>query len=510
MGAVSRVFSGGVAVWLTIVTTFVTQLVSVPIYLSHWSSGVYGTWIAIQASTGLLTILDQGHQQYLQNEFLRLGANDRLAVRRLFWSAAPVAILIGGTQLTVVWVLVHFGCLKSLFGGDESLLAASSTIVLAYLVHWVLLGSVGGIAVRVVSPFGYYPRMTWWNVKLGFIPSVLPLLAVSAGFPMLKTGCVWVGALFLVALPQLWDIAHLFIKERLFPIAPEWRLGARTFFKSQSLVLKILVDMARSQGTRILLAPLAGAVELANFATMRTGSNVALQALGTITNPLMPELMRFLNRRDQSRSEAAFAMVWIVLIALMTPCVVVLQAVVAPLFEMWTRGKVPFDPALFALLSLGVLVYALAQPAMAVVMGNNLLRSQVLIAVIAALVVVGSMFLLVPRMGILGAGVSLLTGELVAAEGYRFATRVWLRDNGLAWPHRQAAIASLSVWIAAAAMGTIVCWPSAKWISLPIFLILLACNLWRYWRALPDIATQRAFALLAAVPGVRRLYLKRA
>ena len=148
---------------------------------------------------------------------------------------------------------------------------------------------------------------------------------------------------------------------------PDIMLGLTTVLKSQVLTLKSLLEMLRQVGVRLVLVPLVGMGEMVAFSTMRTGANTALQGLGTITDPILPELMRFLNQRDQARMETAFSTVWIILIAAMAPSVMMLQVIVSPLFEIWTHGKIPFDPVLFASLSAGVLVYASAQPAMAVV-----------------------------------------------------------------------------------------------------------------------------------------------
>jgi hypothetical protein len=151
---------------------------------------------------------------------------------------------------------------------------------------------------------------------------------------------------------------------------------------------------------------------------------------------------------------------------------------------------------LFMLLSSGVLVFAAAQPAMVIVTGNNLLRQQVVLAAAAATLVLGGMFLLVPRLGIAGAGVALLVAELVATIGYRNAAQRWLRANGLEWPRRLSRIAAGSVAIAAAGMALSVVFPRGRWPIVAATELLLGWNLLRYWQALPPLATQRARAAL--------------
>jgi O-antigen/teichoic acid export membrane protein len=257
----------------------------------------------------------------------------------------------------------------------------------------------------------------------------------------------------------------------------------------------------RQQGVRLVLAPLTGATGLATFATMRTGANVALQGLNTIINPLLPDLMRFLHDRDQKRSEAAFATIWIVVIVLLAPGVVILQVFIQPFFIFWTQGKISFDPLLFALLSLGVLIYAIVQPAMAVVIGNNLTRLQLALAAMAAAVLFALLFILVPAVGILGAAIALLAAEIAAAVGYKISAVRWLKQNNLAWPDRAFGHALIAVSIAAAALTTVVVVPEYNWLILVVSLLCFGLNARRYWLILPSIALESARTIGVRVQG---------
>jgi O-antigen/teichoic acid export membrane protein len=278
-------------------------------------------------------------------------------------------------------------------------------------------------------------------------------------------------------------------------------LGYSNFRKSLPLLGKSLFENIRQQGVRLILAPLSGPAGLAAFSTMRTGANVALQGLNTIINPLVPDLMRFLHDRDQQRSEAAFATIWIVLVALMAPGVVILQAFVEPFYLIWTQGKIDFNPLLFALLSLGVLVYAVIQPAIAVVVGNNLTKTQLHLTALSGVIVLGVLIALVPLIGILGAAIGLLLGEIVAAVGYKIYAKRWLRENDLLWPRHAFHLAVFSVCVSAVALGALVWFPEYTWAILIVSMALFAWNLLRFWKQLPDIVNQSALRILRRVPG---------
>jgi O-antigen/teichoic acid export membrane protein len=254
--------------------------------------------------------------------------------------------------------------------------------------------------------------------------------------------------------------------------------------------------MVRHQGVRLALVPMTGVSEMAAFSTMRTGANFALQGLSTITVPVMPELMRYLVARDQPRMESTFAIVWLVLCAVLSPVVLVIQALAPELFPIWTRGKIAFDPALFSMLSTGVLVFALAQPAAAVVAGNNLVRSQLAVSLFAAVITVGGMLMFVPMYGIRGAAMALLSAELINLFFYVMRASAWMRGNDMRWPLHAFSAATLSVITAAVGLSAMTFFPESLTQCLAISLVLEALVALFYWRQLPTIARARAFGLL--------------
>ncbi|TGD82223.1 hypothetical protein [Hymenobacter wooponensis] len=510
MSTASRLISGSAASWVQIGVTVISQMALVPLYLSHWSVVTFGVWIAIQTLGSVISILDLGHQEFLAYEFLRIGTTRRPALSRHLWSGISIGILLSLVQLLIITGLLVTGALPYFLGktdvANPALIRDAGIVLLLQGITWLICTSMSGLFFRALAPFGYYPRMAWWGLAYSVACSVAPVAAVLLGAGLLITGIVTAVTGLVIALPLYLDLFRLLRQEQVRFVRPSLRLGVKNFVRSLAITGRVLLENARQQGVRLLLAPLAGAAGLAAFSTMRTGANVALQGLNTVVNPMMPELMRFLHQRDQARSEVAFGTIWFVLVAVMAPATVVFQAVVEPLYALWTRGKVPFDPILFATLSLTVLVYAVVQPAMAVVRGNNLLRPQLLLSAAAAAVVVGGIVALVPLTGILGGGLALLAAEVVATIGYRVVAGQWLRANGLHWPARPFQIALASVWMAALAMGAMIMLPQLKWLILLTSLVLLLGNAWRYWQVLPTLATEHTIRMVSALPLVKKLF----
>jgi O-antigen/teichoic acid export membrane protein len=509
MSTAIRLISGSAASWAQIVANIAAQFVLVPIYLNYWSVETYGIWLAIQGIMSALSMLDLGHQTFMGFEFLRIGRKDILSLSKSLSSAVIVGVLISIIQIAIMVIFLITGVLPFLLGEANShnveLINGAGIVLIMQGLTWLVVVTVTGLMVRVGATFGHYPRTAWWSFFYTILNAVAPLIAVVTGAGLLGAGIAltctsWVFSIFLYR-----DLFKLLRREKIRFIKPSLPLGYSNFIKSLPLLGKTLFENIRQQGVRLFLAPLSGPVGLAAFSTMRTGANVALQGLNTIVNPMLPDLMRFLHDRDQPRSEAAFSTIWIVVVALMAPAVVVLQIFMEPFYTFWTQGKILFDPLLFALLSLGVLVYAVVQPAMAVVIGNNLTKTQLALTGIAAVVTLVFLGVLVPIIGIVGAAIALLVAEIVAAIGYKIYAKRWLRDNQLKWPSRAFNLSIVSVCISAASLAGLVWANQYKWLILGVSFLLFGWNIWRYWQVLPSVALESAKNIIIRIPVVRRL-----
>ncbi|MFD2934217.1 lipopolysaccharide biosynthesis protein [Spirosoma flavum] len=510
MSTASRLISGSAASWVQIGVNMVFQVILLPIYLTHWDVVTYGVWISIQALVSIITTLDFGHQEFLTYEFLRIGKEKPLELSVCLWSGISISTLISILQIVSVLFFINSGTLPLLLGKStllsSSLIHEAGLILLLQSITWFICLSVSGSIFRVLGPFGYYPRMAWWNLFSSIVSSIAPIVAINLGADLLVTGITTACASVVFSIPLYIDLFRLLRREKIKFCYPSWKVGSKNFLHSLAISGKGLLENARQQGVRLVLVPLVGAAGLVAFSTMRTGANVALQGVRTIINPLMPELMRFLSKRDQERVDASFGILWIVVVAIVAPALVVLQAFIEPLYHLWTRGQTTFDPLLFSILSLSILVYAVAQPAMAVVIGNNLLKPQLMLSIAAAAIVIGGMLILVPKNGILGAGISLLVAEIVATSGYKIVAQRWLREVGLLWPAHSSQVATTSVWIAAIAMAFMIWLPQIKWSILICSTLLLLWNAWRFWQVLPSFATQYAKKMLIYLPGIKKIY----
>src|SRR5207302_11458411 len=133
MSAISRVISGSAASWSRLGVNLMARIVLVPVFLSHWERSVYGLWIGIFALATLIQFIDIGHHNYVGFEALRLGADSRSEIARLYKSAVRVALCVSGIELLAVSAFVllgfHIVILGAVSDGIEHLSQAVAVIL---------------------------------------------------------------------------------------------------------------------------------------------------------------------------------------------------------------------------------------------------------------------------------------------------------------------------------------------------------------------------------------------
>lgn len=494
MSVVKRVVSGSLASWMRIAVTIFSQIIAVPIYLHYWSVETYGAWILVQSIVSFLTIFDIAHHNYLGNEFMKIGVQKRSEMAAVFSTGMVVAFIVSLVTFSIVCAFTLSGTISQWVGIHAASVQPFETALLLTCATWVLTITFTGLLGRVLNPFGHFPLSAWSGVLFAIVSTAASVAAVHLGAGLVATTVATCIVTFLCHTTLAVILYRLARQEKLISTELDMARGLSRFCASLALGAQSGLEILRQQGVRFILLPLSGMAQMIAFSTMRTGANLALQGVGTVTAPLMPELMSFLVNRDQPRTESAFSVIWLMLCVVLVPAVLVLQYLAPALFPLWTQGKIEFDPALFALLSLAVLVYALVQPAIAVVNGNNLIREQVVISTIATVITVGAIYLLVPLMGVRGAALALLAGEASSLFFYVRVAKKWLAGVAMRWPTLAFVNASLSLVVAAAGMASIIVFQQYAGACLLAALMAQVFIVIGYWAQLPRIAREAAAA----------------
>ncbi|MHA4847143.1 lipopolysaccharide biosynthesis protein [Flavitalea antarctica] len=503
MSVSKRIISGSAASWARILLTIVSQVALIPLYLSYWSVESLGVWLIVQGLITLITTFDFGFQTFVEFEFLKLDASEKSKISTLLSSGLVIGIILSCFQVLLIIGLIAFGILPRILSTEDNvqLTTEGSYLLLSLGVNWLFCSSIPGLIGRSLYTAGYFPRVAWWSTAVASIYTLAAAVAVVCGGGVVMSGVVGTIASIILTMFFLKDLQRLLRKQNIVLEKPSLKTGMKYLGRSTAISANTILDVLRQQGIRIFLAPITGVASLATFSTTRTISNFAMQGLNTVMNPLMPELMGFIHRKDQDRFESAFSMVWMIIIAIIAPGFIFLQLFIGPLFEIWTRGKIALDPALFAILSQTVLVFSIAQPAIAIIKGNNILRPQVLISIIVTAIVLVSIIVLVPSFGLPGAGAGLLLAETVGAVLFQMIALKWVAAAGLRWPTRSFRIVVSSVLVTGVALFLLTAYPQFKYLWWLSSTIILFINASRFVNSLPAVASKQLFQIMRKFTG---------
>lgn len=481
------------------------QVVTVPIYLSKWDAQTYGVWLIFLGLQGYLSLISVAYKQYTHGEVLKCGREARQKVHRIYWASLMMAHIIAVAEFGAVLSLAPLIVSTVLDTEAGSTDSVTHTIILL-LVLFSLVRAVAipfsAITQQTLTIHGHYPRIAAWGLLNTVATLVLPLVVVVFGADLLIAGLSLLVAhtvVLLIAWVDMWNLAKRYDLLRRPRI--DWRMGFLNALYCLPLAGQAFLDSLRQQGFRILLGAYVGATSVTTLATTRTFANVLQQGLGVITGPLLPELMRYVVDRDQERMEGAFAIVWLSVFALLMPGVLLLALLAEPIFVFWTRGAVEFDAILFLTLMSVVTVYAAAQPATAILQGQNRIAWIISAAVVAALGLGVFSLMLIPLFGLRGAGFALLAAELCALMVVVQGALRSLAQSGLRFPLPSLALVLVNI----AGVFGLMFFDHFLFSDHPAFIVLaFLVNLVfaaAYWKKVPLLARNRIWQVLTNAKG---------
>ena len=408
-----RLFVGFATTLVSKAASTVIQLVQVPVLMHFWGVTTYGVWMVLTGLPTYLSFSNAGFGQVAGNDMTMLMARKEqdaaLGVFQSCWWWIMMVMGLTGAAMSVAlwllpmgrllniqtisetdvsWVLFWLG-LTVLFGQLEQLLQAAYRCIARYsygnfLKSGLSLAAFGAQLVPVVM--GYGPRTTAMVLALANIAVTLILcVMVKRDIPWISYG--WSHASF----KEIKRLTRPSLAFMGFPLGNAFNI----------------------QGSQMAVNYAMGAKAVAVFATARTVSRLALQAVQMVSNTVWPELsiafgagnmevVRTLHRRACQ------------IALLMSLSVVVIVATLGPTFlHKWTLGKVPSSPGLVGLLLVVVVFYSLWSTSSTLVAAINLHERLATVYSLATGITVVVTYFAAKKYGLFGAAGSLLLSELI-------------------------------------------------------------------------------------------------
>jgi len=408
-----RLFVGFATTIVSKAASTVIQLVQVPVLMHFWGVTGYGVWMVLTGLPTYLSFSNAGFGQVAGNDMTMLMARKEqdaaLGVFQSCWWWITLVMGLTGAAMSVAlwllpmgrllnirtiseqdvsWVLFWLG-LSVLFGQLEQLLQSAYRCITRYaygnfVKSCLTLAAFGAQLVPVAM--GYGPRTTAMVLALANIAGTLILCV------MVKRDIPWIS----------YGWSHASFKEIKRLTRPS--LAFMGFPLGNALNL---------QGSQMAVNYAMGPQAVAVFATARTVSRLALQAVQMVSNTVSPELSIAFGAgnmevvRTLHRRACQLALV-------LSLSVVAIVALFGPTFlHKWTLGKVPSSPGLVSLLLVVVVFYSLWSTSSTVVQAINLHERLAMMYSIATGVTVVLTYFAARRYGLFGAAASLLLSELI-------------------------------------------------------------------------------------------------
>lgn len=408
-----RAFSGTLIGFVSFGASMLQNIVQVPFLLRYWGAETYGVWLALTSFVGFVTLLDNGHQNYIGNMLNQRYADDRELFCVTLGSAVRFALIVAVCSVLISLAVAGSPWLGSIAGIKLARFPEAPAVLAILAIGWIATGSISSVLVRLYPPTGHFTRAQVWSVLMRAAQFLAVILPAAYGKGLVFTAVAFGAVTTVVTLAIVWDLRVL-----LPEFYPWWRTGSylegwRNFRSSIVLSGTSVFDGFVQQGMVILVGNRLGAAEIPLFTTMRTLANTAVQVSSIMLNPVIPDMVRYRVRREWGKLTAVFSFHWFVSTLSIDGGIVVFVLFARPIYQLWTHGALRFDPWLFAALQVMVAVRVFGTPMASYLVGMNRLRAQCAISVARGILALGIAALLVGPFGVDASGWALLGAELI-------------------------------------------------------------------------------------------------
>ena len=413
-GLKRRLIAGFGANSFSRLSTTLTQIFSVPVFLSHWGVHLYGEWILLNAIPSYLGMSDVGFGSVAGNEMTMLTAAENFDQALVVFQSVTTAItsLLGLVLIAAVWFLPLGTWLHM-----HAITSSDAKLIVLLLGLAVLLGMQETLFQAAFRCVGKYPLGTMAKslvVLAAFLSTMIGVFLRLSPVPVtvLYVAVNGIGVL------ALWILLKREVPWIRFGIRhAQWAVIRRLTGPALSFMSFPLVNALNLQGILVVIGYVMGPIAVVTFNTARTISRSAAQGMNLINNSIWPEMSaafgagamdiaRMLHRRSCQISlllclgitlGVAFLGDWI--------------------WRVWTVGKVPTDPVLLDIMLLQMMISALWFTSSVVPMATNQHQrmARAMLAATCLALVLAWLLMHVGALGLRGAAIALVAGDFFTA-----------------------------------------------------------------------------------------------
>jgi O-antigen/teichoic acid export membrane protein len=339
----------------------IVQLISVPIYLSHWSASLYGAWLLLFTLPGYLALSDFGFATAAGNDMtLSAAAENFDAVNRTFSSlwfgVITISIVSGALVVAAIYTLP-----ARVFPGNGIIAVGNIRITAVILTGYAFFALNLSSVLAAYRCTRMYPQSVYAASAVFFTEGSLTALVVMFGGNIVACATAY-AIVRLCAIP----IIYAYLRKK----APwlrfsyhavnlvELRRLAPSAIATMGLPLGNALNM---QGMVFAVAQSGHASDIAVFSVVRTIARLGFQLAAMVSNSIMPEFTLTVGEGSHQKATRLFAANLVATIPILTTVVFTLVLAGPAIIRMWTHGSIQPPYALVVGMAISVFFLGLWQ-----------------------------------------------------------------------------------------------------------------------------------------------------
>tara|TARA_B110000211_G_C14025669_1_gene529700 strand:- start:325 stop:1521 length:1197 start_codon:yes stop_codon:yes gene_type:complete len=315
---------------------------------------------------------------------------------------------------------------------------------------------------RALYPFNYYPKTQWIGLAIIIIIPASQIFSLFYGFKIIELSIVTFAVSSVANFFYLIFVIRFIKNEKIKYNGLYLKKNLKHLFNSLYLFLGSLVNVLKNEGSRLILLPFVGTVQLVTYVAIRTANNLIRKFFYTFSNSFLIEFSGYINKKDKKKFTNSYKIIYLLLSILVTPIAFIFQIVASDIFEIWTQNKLEFDPVLFASMTTAFLIIIFYNPGLLILKSKNLFKDDMIISIISSTAFIMIFMILVKQYSMRGAGYTLILVELITAGLTLFYSNRWLKKKFIKFNSKILFLSFIDILISS------------------VFIFLYACNIDKY------------------------------
>jgi O-antigen/teichoic acid export membrane protein len=325
---------------------FLEQIAMVPLFIALWGVDKYADWILITAFSSFFTMADMGLNRASTNEFVIRYQQKKYDVCAKLLINTFVYIIVVGSIFVLSAILI--ACTN----GFNGLLHVA--VFPEYETSFAFILLLFGVFIRMYNGayHGVFMAVSRFHISI-MINNVVQLsevLILAAGV-LCKINITIILVVYIVPVFISTVYKHVYIQKWFklrFSVKSVDLLLLKSLLKPSFAFMLLPLGWAIStQGTIFVVNVLLGSTVLVTFTTMNTIVNFLRSLMNLLSIAIWPEISVAYGKKDTATIAALYHRSFVVTGVLMALCSILLIFLGKPLYLLWTRHALLFNPVFF-------------------------------------------------------------------------------------------------------------------------------------------------------------------